>query len=49
MHPLGDSSTRCFALGLQVNNLRNCEKSKREKEGKGENDKGKNLGTHLQN
>jgi hypothetical protein len=32
------------ALGLQVNNLWNCEKNKREKERKGESDKGKNLG-----
>jgi hypothetical protein len=29
------------ALGLQVNNLWNCEKSKKEKERKGESDKGK--------
>jgi len=32
------------ALGLQVNNLWKCEKIKREKERKGESDKGKNLG-----
>jgi hypothetical protein len=41
------------ALGLQVNNLWNCEKRKREMERKGESDKGKNLGmeqvTHFDN
>jgi hypothetical protein len=36
------------ALGLQVNNLWNCEKIKREKERKGESDKGKNLGMENQ-
>jgi hypothetical protein len=40
-------------LGLQVNNLWNCEKRKREMERKGESDKGKNLGmeqvTHFDN